>query len=210
MDVEVIASGSAGNCAILNGLIALDMGVAYKKVAPYSKKLQLVFVGHEHGDHFKESTIHILSIERPMLRFCGGEWMADKFIKAGVKARNIDILEPYRQYDYGSFQIEPVPLHHDVQNFGLKVYMDGEKAIYIVDTGYCDDIDAKGFDYFYLEANHTEAEIAARIAEKQAAGEFSYELRAEKNHLSEEQALDWLAKNAGPNSKYIFLHQHIK
>ncbi len=208
MDVEIIDSGSAGNCAILNGIIALDMGVAYKKVAPYSKKLQLVFVGHEHGDHFKESTIHALALERPMLRFCGGKWMVDKFIKAGVQKRNIDILWPDSRFDYGHFQIEPFMLHHDVFNYGLRIFMDGEKAIYITDTGYVDDIHAKRYDLYMIEANHTQAEIEARISEKQASGEFAYELRAEKNHLSEEQAVDWLAKNAGPNSKYIFLHQH--
>ena len=39
-------------------------------------------------------------------------------------------------------------------------------------------------------------------------GEFSYEYRAAQNHLSQEQALDWLARNVGPNSRYEFLHQH--
>lgn len=208
MTSEVLQTGSSGNCAILNGVIALDMGVAYKKAAPHVRGLQLVFVSHEHGDHFKPSTIRALAAERPLLRFCGGEWMAGKFLPSGVPARNIDVLEAGKRYNYGAFQIEPVTLYHDVPNFGLKIFMGGEKAIYIVDTGYVDDVEAVGYDLYLLEANHTNADIAARIAEKQARGEFAYETRAAVNHLSREQALEWLSRNAGPNSKVVFLHQH--
>lgn len=208
MTIDVLSTGSTGNSLILNGVLSLDMGIPYKKVAPHAKDLRLVFVGHEHGDHFKKSTIRSLSAERPTLRFCGGEWMAHLFISAGVNPRNIDVLEAGKRYDYGVFQIEPVTLYHDVPNLGLKIFMGGEKAIYIVDTGYVDDAEAKGFDLFLLEANHTKADIESRIKEKQARGEFAYEFRAARNHLSQEQALDWLAQNMGPNSKVVWLHQH--
>lgn len=208
MTYDILATGSSGNCTVLNDIIALDMGVPYKKVAPNVRDLQLIFVGHEHTDHFKASTIRALATERPKLRFCGGEWMVSKFIGAGVSARQIDVLEAGKRYDYGSFQIEPVTLYHDVPNYGLKIYINGKKVIYIVDTGYVDDVDAKNFDLYLLESNHTRAEIEARIAEKQSRGEFAYETRAAQNHLSQEQAMDWLARNAGPNSKYILLHQH--
>lgn len=207
---DVLQTGSSGNCIILNDIIALDMGVSYKKVAPYVKDLRLIFVGHEHTDHFKASTIRTLAAERPKLRFCGGEWMAGKLISAGVSARNIDILGAGKRYDYGAFQIEPVPLHHDVPNYGLKIYIKNKRVIYIVDTGYVGDVDAKDFDLFLLESNHTKAEIEARIADKLSRGEFAYEVRAARNHLSQEQALEWLARNAGPNSQYVFLHQHME
>lgn len=208
MNAEIVSTGSTGNFVVINDIIALDMGVPWKKVAPYSRKLQLVFISHQHIDHINKTSINLLSIERPLVRFCGGEWMVDKFISAGVSKRNIDILEPYKRYDYGVFQIEAFPLHHDVPNMGLKIFMGGEKAIYIVDTGYVDDIEAKDFDLYLLENNHIQSEIEQRIAEKQSAGEFPYEYRAADNHLSQEQAFDWLANNAGPKSRYVFLHQH--
>lgn len=128
MTCEVLQTGSSGNCVILNGVIALDMGVSYKKVAPHVRGLQLVFVSHEHGDHFKPSTIRALAAERPMLRFCGGDWMACKFAKEGVPARNIDVLEAGKRYNYGAFQIEPVTLYHDVPNFGLLSLLSQEKS----------------------------------------------------------------------------------
>ena len=209
IDVNIIQTGSSGNCLILNHTLALDMGVTWKKVAPYSKTLKLVFASHEHGDHFKAGTIRALARERPSLRFCGGPWMISRFLAAGVPAANLDVAEANKRYDYGAFQIEPVELHHNVPNYGLRIFAGEKKAIYIVDTGSVSTIEAKGYDLYLLERNHSRAEIEARIAAKHAAGEFAYEEAAMRNHLSEEQALEWLAENMGPESRYVFLHQHI-
>ncbi len=208
MQYDILKTGSSGNCLILNNILALDMGVTAKAVSPYVKTLQLVFCGHVHSDHIKVPTVRRLAQERPTLRFCGGEWMTEKFLDAGVQARNIDVLETGKTYDYGAFRIEPVPLHHDVPNFGLKIYMGGEKIFYAVDTGFIDDVEAKDYGYYFIEANHTQADIEARAAEKLAKGEFAYEFRAASTHLSYEQAMDWLYKNMAPTSEYILLHGH--
>lgn len=208
MTYDILATGSSGNCVIMNDIIALDCGVPAKMMQPHERSLQIVFIGHIHGDHCKLSTIRHLAAERPTLRFCGGEWMASPLVSCGVDPRNIDILQAGKVYDYGAFKIEAVELYHDVPNFGLKLYIGEEKAIYIVDTGYIDHVDAPNFHLYLLEANHTEAEIEHRIYEKRSRGEFAYETRASQNHLSREQAENWLAKNAGINSRVIYLHQH--
>lgn len=208
MKVDVLQTGSAGNCCIINNMIALDMGVAYKKVAPYINSLKLVFVGHRHQDHFKQSTIKRLAKERPGLRFCGGAWMVDYFLKAHVKASQIDVLEMGKRYDYGAFQIEAFSVKHDVPNAGLKLFVDGKKAIYIVDAGNLNGIEAPNYDLFLIECNHDETEIMERIREKEAAGEFAYERRVIRTHLSYQQANDFIYANAGPNSEYLYLHQH--
>lgn len=208
MTFEVVETGSTGNFTVLGRDIGLDMGVPFKTVKPYIQKLRLVFISHEHGDHFKASTVREVARTRPTLRFCGGPWMVDHFIAAGVKKQNIDVLEAGTVYDYGDFQIEPVELHHNVLNFGLKIYRDGEKALYAVDTGHMDGIEAKSFDLYLLEANHTKAEIEAAVAEAQAKGEFTYRTRAAENHLSYEQAVDWLTQNMGPNSMWVPMHGH--
>lgn len=135
--------------------------------------------------------------------------MISRFLSAGVSKANIDVLEAGETYDYGAFRISPVTLFHNVPNFGLKIFINGKRVIYIVDTGSVSGIEAKDFDYFLLEANHHRAEIEARIAAKQAAGEFAYEIEASRNHLSYEQAMDWLAANAGPESRYVLLHGHV-
>lgn len=197
---------------ILGGDIALDMGVSIKKVRPYISTLRLVFCSHVHSDHVNPATIRELARERPTLRFCGGSFLVDKFIAAGVKERNIDVLEAGKVYDYGDFQIEPFALYHNVPNCGLKIYRGGEKALYAVDTGHMDGIEAKDFDLYLLESNHLQAEIEAAVAEAQETGNFTYRTRAAENHLSYEQAVDWLAAQITDPRKSIWvpMHQHIK
>lgn len=210
-DVNVIATGSTGNCTILDGAIALDMGVPFKAVRPFIRDLRLVFIGHEHGDHLNVKTVRALAKARPTLRFCAGPFLVDKLIGAGVDKRSIDPLETGKRYSYGAVALEAVKLHHNVDCYGLKIYTaDGRKCLYAVDTGDMDGITAKGFDLYLLEANHVQAELEERAQEKLINFEYAYELKAAQNHLSYEQAVDWLAGQMEPRSLWIPMHGHVK
>ena len=46
------------------------------------------------------------------------------------------------------------------------------------------------------------------VCEAMEKGEFTYRTRAAENHLSQEQAVDWLTENMGPNSVWVPMHQH--
>lgn len=217
MIYDILATGSSGNCVIINGEIAIDMGIPMKKLreSGYIKDLRLVLLTHAHGDHFNPATVRALHQERPALRWVCCEWMVPHLLEAGVSERVIDLLTSNVASYYKNLQtfVTPVTLLHDVPNCGYKFRIfrpPGEKVFYATDTSTLDHIEAKNYDYYLIEANHTKAEIEARIADKQARGEFAYEVLAARNHLSQEQALDWLARNAGPNSKYVFLHQHME
>lgn len=209
MNYEVLATGSKGNCVIINGEIAIDMGVTWKMVAPYAKSLKLVLLTHVHGDHFKPSTVRRLHQERPTLRFGCCEWMVEPLLEAGVDKRAIDVLFTGMYTVYNIFAIMPQELVHDVKNCGYHIVLrSGEHLFYATDTGTLDGVKAKGYDYYFIEANHTQADIEARAADKLAKGEFAYEMRAAATHLSYEQAMDWLYKNMGPSSQYVLLHAH--
>lgn len=49
MNCNILKTGSDGNCVILNGTTAIDMGVPYKTIEPYVKDLQFVFLTHVHS-----------------------------------------------------------------------------------------------------------------------------------------------------------------
>lgn len=49
MEYEILATGSSGNCTIINHSIAIDIGIPYKKIAPYAKELKLVLLTHIHS-----------------------------------------------------------------------------------------------------------------------------------------------------------------
>lgn len=144
-----------------------------------------------------------------MLRFGCCPWMIGHLLDAGVAHRVIDVYEPGHLYVYpGALTIYPESLYHNVPNCGYHIDVDDTTIFYATDTGTLDGIEAKGYDLYMVEANHTKADIAARAAEKQARGEYAYEFKAAENHLSREQTEDWLYQNMGPNSRYVFLHGH--
>lgn len=217
MTYNIIGSGSSGNATIVFDHILIDCGVPFVKIAAYVKEIQLVLLTHGHGDHFKPSTVRMLHDIRPTVRWACCEWMALSLLDAGVDPRHIDVLEPDRNYEYGTIWVEPFEVPHNVPNCGWKVYRTGctpfgkqwcEKLFYATDACSLDGITAENFDLYMIECNHRQEEIQARIAEKQSRGEYAYEVEAARNHLSWEQAMSWLAEN-GPNSKFIPMHQHI-
>lgn len=211
MTYNIISTGSKGNAVIINDIILIDCGVPFKKLEPHIKPLKLALLTHIHGDHFKPSTARALHRERPALRWGCCYWMVEPLLEAGIDKRLIDVMELNKRYDYGralGASVKPVPLVHDVPNCGYKLKANRERIFYATDTGTLDGISAKNYDLYMLEANHTRAELETRIAEKKVAEVFAYEYAAARNHLSQEQAMDWLAENAGANSKYVFLHQH--
>lgn len=216
MTFDVIASGSSGNAVVINGEILIDVGVPFKALEGVKKDLKLVLLTHVHGDHFKPRTVRALHKERPTLRWgcCG--WMVGPLLEAGVDKRVIDVYDPDLPafLMYGpSLSVRPERLVHDAPNCGYHLLLTPEtgrraRVFYATDAATLDGIEAPGYDLYLIEANHKRDELEARAKAKRDAGEFAYEYRAAANHLSQEQALDWLYQQMGPHSRYVFLHQH--
>ena len=71
------------------------------------------------------------------------------------------------------------------------------------DTSQIEHIVAKNYDYYFIEGNYeNEEELHQRAIDNY------YENRVKNTHLSKVQATEWLMKNMGENSKYIFMHEH--
>lgn len=213
MTFNVIASGSTGNAVVINDSILIDCGVPYKALEPVKKDLKLVLLTHVHSDHFKPRTVRALHKARPTLRWGCCEWMVGSLLEAGVDRRVIDVFGTGDTLCYWRLcAVTPQLLVHDVPNCGWRITMfDGEKdqnLFYATDTATLDGVEASEYDLYLIEANHTREELEARAKAKLEAGKYAYEYRAAANHLSQEQALDWLYQQMGPHSKYVFLHVH--
>ena len=219
MIYDVIASGSTGNAVVINDSVMIDCGVPYKALKHHVKRLQLVLLTHVHGDHFNPSTVRRLAHDRPSIRWGCCEWMVPHVVSAGVDARQIDVYVcgGTTEYRGAGLLITPVKLTHNVPNCGYKIkqrFIRGMpqsfhgSLFYATDTGTLEWINAKNYDIYMVEANHTRAEIEAAVHEAQEDGAFTYRIKAAENHLSEEQAVDWLAENAGPHSVWLPMHRH--
>lgn len=209
MTYEIIHSGSDGNATVINGAILVDCGVPYSKLKPYVRGLKLVLLTHIHSDHFRKPTVRTLAHQRPTLRWACCSWMVDSVVEQGVDKRNIDVAMPGFNLSYrGIGTVSPFETHHNVPNCGWRIFCGNDSALYATDLGDMDGIEAKGYGIYFLEANHTRAEIEAAVASAQETGEYTYRIKAAENHLSQEQAIDWLAENMGPSSIWVPMHQH--
>ena len=210
MNYKIISSCSTGNAVIIRDFILIDCGVTFKKLEKYYKNLKIVLLTHIHQDHFKKATIRKLAQERPTLRFACCKWLLEDLIKCGVSKKNIDVLEIGIKYNYKLFKIVPIKLYHDVPQCGYRILFDDYKVIYATDTKTLEGITAKDYDLYLIEGNYEDEEIEERIRKKQQVQQYCYEYRARYTHLSKGQASDFLLKNMGKNSEYVFMHEHVE
>ena len=203
MKYKIINSGSDGNGLIVEETILIDCGVTFKSLKEYYKKIKIVLLTHIHKDHFNKSTIKKLAYERPTLRFGCCEWLVKDLVECGASKKNIDVYKIGKIYSYKDFKVIPITLHHDVPQCGYKLKISRNKLIYATDTNKIDHIIAKNYDYYFIEGNYENEDELHRRAENEY-----YESRVKDTHLSKVQATEWLIKNMGNNSKYIFMHEH--
>lgn len=147
MKVNVLASGSSGNCVTIDDRIIIDAGV------DCNPKGQVLLLTHEHTDHTKA-----------LSKLCGvrvytSQEVADRLAnKYPYTAFNI--LEQGKQYaimvDGEKYLVNTVQLKHDVPCVGYEISHDGERILYATDFNeILDDVDVRDYTALYLECNNT-------------------------------------------------------
>lgn len=201
---NILSTGSKGNAIIYFNSILVDVGISFSRIEPYLKDIQLILLTHQHSDHFKLNVIKRIQEERPSIRFGCGSFLADKL----QDIRNLDIYEPGKMYNYGSFKISPVILYHDVPNFGYRIFKDGKKLIHATDTYTLEGISAKDYDIYALECNYDEERVYDIIREKEYRGEYAHQKGSINSHLSKQQAQKFILSNTSRQDiQFLMLHQ---
>ena len=210
MTYEIIQTGSKGNCLIINENIMLDCGISYSKLKNKLNKIKIIFISHAHKDHLLPTTIKKIAYEKPNIKFLVGKYLVSKLLELGVNKKNIITFDLDKWYDIGIFKAKMQYVFHDVPNNCIHIeFKNGEKIFYAVDTSSIDHIEAKDYTCYFIEANYeTDEEITQKIIEAKQNGKFTYLERVRETHLSQLQAINWLDKNKGVDSEYVFIHQH--
>lgn len=209
MEYKIISTGSKGNAVVVDSRILIDCGVPFRRLESVYRDLDAVLLTHIHSDHFQPKTLARLAAERPSLRFFACSWLGPDLQNAGVPLRQITITTPDRWYDTGYCFVKACETKHNVQNCCWHIWFnDGSKVFYATDMGNLNGITAPYYDLYLVEANYRDEEIQAKIAEKKVNGEYIYEKRVLRDHMSEQDAIDWVYGNMRPDSTYVWLHCH--
>ena len=119
--------------------------------------------------------------------------------------RVIDVFTAGHCFIYQNIAtIRPETLPHNVPNCGYHIWIGDGSVFYATDTATLDGIEAKGYDLYMIEANHVKEELEARRDAKVTAGEYAYEFNAARNHMSREQAEDWLPADGAEQQICVF------
>lgn len=221
MTCDVIATGSKGNAVLLDGRILIDCGVPFSKIQPYIKDLEFVVLTHIHGDHFYPNTLLRIHRIRPAVRFVCGPNLLAELLNLGICAYSVYVATPLfpKRFvpakDGEAITFSPVALVHNVENYGWLISFgtrrnDGTavfRALYATDTRYIPR-EFPGLDLYMVERNHTREDLERRQEARKASGEFSHEDIVAAVHMSAETVDEWLSRNAGSNSRVVFLHGH--
>ena len=204
MKIEVIASGSAGNCYKVSNedtTLLIECGIPYKKIQQAlnfkTTDIDGVLVSHEHGDHSKACKDLIKAgVNLYMTKGTKEALKLDSHRVKGFK----NFGDSYFDVDIGSFIIKPFRTIHDAKEpVGFVIYdtVAIEELVFITDTQYS--IYNFSPDYFMLEVNYIRETINSNDS-------IHPDLRAriKKNHMSLETAINLLERSDLSRLKKIY------
>ncbi len=205
-------SGSSGNCQYIktdNATILVDAGLSGKKIQQEivnigedPKKVDAIFITHEHVDHIKGAGIMSRRLNVPI--YANQEtWDAMKSCLGEIKPENIKILE--RQTEIKDLVITPFDISHDAAHpVGYNIFHGNKKISLVTDTGCINDIivsSITGSDLLLVESNHDEDMVLI--------GPYPWPLKrrvlGEFGHMSNDTAGDLITKVVKRGTEIVLL-----
>jgi len=197
----IVGSGSKGNATLIydeKTLIQVDMGVPLKRVKESLKTIhrslddiQGILITHEHCDH-----INTLSLMPPSIPVYAG---------LGTLSDHFNPIESETPFHLGDFVIFPLSTSHDATNpMGFLISHDGEKLVYITDTGCVPEGDLpfmRDADYYIFESNHD----YRMLMESSRPPVLKRRIHGDHGHLSNAESALCLSSLVGSGTKAIYL-----
>lgn len=204
MKIEVIASGSAGNCYKISNedtTLLIECGIPYKKIQQAlnfkTTDIDGVLVSHEHGDHSKACKDLIKA---------GVNLYMTKGTKEALKldSHRVKTFRQWSMYldvEIGSFIIKPFRTIHDAREpvgFIICDSISKEELVFITDSQYS--IYNFSPDYFMIEVNYVTETI-----NKNEKIHPDLRARIKETHMSLETAINLLERSDLSNLKKIYV-----
>ncbi len=162
VEVHVLASGSDGNCTVIENdgeAIMIDAGVSCKKILSQMERegvdkecIKAILITHEHSDHVCGAG--------PTARKLGVPVMCNEATFSTLNIGKVDYIpiDPTSSFDVGHLHITPLPTSHNaIQPCAYFTEVDDKKVLLATDTGkFSFQIEAalKAADIAVIEANY--------------------------------------------------------
>ncbi len=162
-----LSSGSSGNCVYIESdqsRILVDAGKSARQLQSLMsqagldpKRLDGIFVTHEHADHVQG--VGVLSRRFHLPIFASeGTWQAMSKKLGRVDHQNQRIIVKDQPFSFRDLQVQPIGIYHDAIDPLAYTFRCGtEKVSVLTDTGVVDErilTAIRGSAIYYLEANH--------------------------------------------------------
>ncbi len=216
MRCTILASGSKGNCMLVEGAggaVLLDAGLSAKETL---RRLSLagkrpdsvcaILVTHEHGDHI--AGVDVLS-RRLGVPVCATEGTLRDFLSfRRTSGRPVTTLacRYHEQFSIGDFVIEPFATSHDAaEPCGFVVRENGLSMGFCTDTGILTDrmvATLLGCDGVVLESNH----CPVMLREGPYPESLKRRIRSPRGHLSNDAAAECLRTLGQEVHKIVLAH----
>lgn len=211
MKINILASGSSGNCIALTSnsqTILIDAGIAKTKIEKRLLDVGIrpdtivaIFITHAHRDHTKG--LPLANKFKIPVYASEGEWKLIDLVDEELR----NIIEPWGTVNFeDKFYIESFATHHDsYESLGYAI-QDYEriKCSICLDTGHVDDamIDVMAFSQYYIiESNHEPRMVEV----SQYPNSVKARIVSDIGHLSNEQTAAALTKLVNGVGEHIYL-----
>lgn len=202
MKFSVLASGSKGNCTYIQAgstQLVIDCGMtkryltqSFHHINVDLNKIDALLITHDHSDHIAQVKVfkEVRKVISPVL----------------LDSREDSIVwTPYINHKINDVEIMPIVLSHDCDMiYGYIIQHNGEKLVYITDTGY---IKSKDFnllrdaDYYIIESNH-DVDLLMKSSRPYPTKQ---RILSDTGHLSNEDSSYIISQLVTPRTKEIVL-----
>lgn len=209
LKLNVISSGSSGNCYILetkNRYIVVDIGVPLYKIKSEfvfddNKKIDL-FITHEHIDHISGLKPFINTFNPQIYT---SEGTAFQIHKKKIEPEHFFVLDTNKIYDFDDYEVIPFNTSHDAcQPFGYRFNFTNSSISFATDMGVVTNevIEViRSSNCLILESNYEDD----MLMQGSYPERLKKRVMSTRGHLSNREAINLVSQIFSFNLKKLFL-----